>query len=66
MVPVAGLEAGQWGGLDLLGVLGVRLRALVRTNFSHTHFCINFAAKITANRLVHVSKILDKLPKIKQ
>ena len=33
--------------------------ACARANFSHTHFCINFAAKITANRLVHVSKILD-------
>ena len=47
---MAGVEAGQWGGLDLLGVLGVRLRALV--NFSHIHFYTNFAAKITANRLV--------------
>ena len=37
---MAGLEAGQLGGgggggLDLLGV---RLHALVRAKFSHTHF----------------------------
>ena len=26
LLAVAGVEAGQWGGLDLLGVLGVTLR----------------------------------------
>ena len=49
-LPVAGIEAGQWGGLDLLRELGVRLCAFARVRILATsHFYTNFTAKITAN-----------------
>ena len=40
---MAGVEAGQWGGLDLLGVLGVRLRALARVQILATSIFIQIS-----------------------
>ena len=50
---VAGVEAGQWGLYKPVGSVRSKTAcACARVNFSHIHFYTNFAAKITANRLV--------------
>ena len=62
---VAGVEAGQWGGPRPVGSVRSKTAcACARANFSHIHFCTNFAAKLIANRLIvstyYSVRFLDK------